>query len=84
MKGVEVDGEHLYVRRKDPKRSLRRYSRELLVCPAINPDGGVHLSVAVEPPGEAPIGAAGLSLSPKQARRVIRHMREILAVSEEQ
>ena len=82
---VTVKSPHLYLRRTDSRRALRRYFRELHVCPAIKPKGGVHLAVTIDldgpPPGaeghERQI-AAGLNLTPKQARKVIRQMQAIL------
>jgi hypothetical protein len=76
--------EHLYIERKDSKRSERRYFRRLHVCRGVNPHG-VHLAIAIDldgpPPGadghERQI-AAWLNLTPKQARKVIRHMQAIL------
>lgn len=77
-------GEHLFIRRKDSKRAMRRYLRELHVCPAINPPG-VHLAVRIDLDGPPPGAegyeaqrAAGLNLTPTQARRVIKQMQAIL------
>jgi hypothetical protein len=83
--------EHLYIRRTDSKQALMQYQRELHVCPTLNPAGGVHLSVRLDlvrrvfgenpPPGaeghQRQI-AAGLNLTAKQARKVIKQMEAIL------
>lgn len=82
---------HLYLRRTDSKQAMTRYMRELHVSRALKPAGGVHLGVSLDllrhefganpPPGtqghQRQI-AAGLSLTRKQARKVIAQMEAIL------
>lgn len=83
--------EHLYVQRSDPERAVTRYYRELHVCRALKPRGGVHLGVSLDllkhefgpnpPPGvqghQRQI-AAGLNLTRAQARKVIKQMQALL------
>ena len=83
---VEVTGgSHLYLRQNDSLTSVRRYARELHVCEALEPEGGIHLAVRLDrfgpPPGadgHEKQRAAGLNLTTEQGWHLLRHLQTIL------
>lgn len=78
--------EHLYVRRADSKRAINGFRRELHVCRSLKPAGGVHIAVTLDHMDNPAPGAeghqrqigAGINVTKKQARQIIRQMESIL------
>ena len=74
---LKENGDHFYVEKKDGARAENRLLRRLHVCPALNPEG-LHLAVTLEDDGGNPAGRAGINLTPKQARRLRKHIERLV------